>query len=302
MELEELEMISNKVKFGIVIIGLLGGLFLVLHYVIYPNLVTGETRYLLWKSILETLFSSLSVAVILGGLLVWASPKKMKIGEFKVLQPYQINNHHHECRTNTHEWWYDGGSGRYTRDITLPSLMNLCEEQHRTMHVCIYILDPRDEHVCQIYAAYINLVTPGNMVTQTNVKCDLLATIVAAYFYGRTLNIDVYLKNHFSIFKREFSDNMVLVTREDRTKPGVVYSKGSDFYNAYKMELEQGRKLYTHLDRQVSWGDDLKRCEDIGKQHIRQLLALLKLSVNITDIELDMIQKFVSSKTSPYIR
>ena len=36
MELEELEMISNKVKFGIVIIGLLGGLFLVLHYVIYP--------------------------------------------------------------------------------------------------------------------------------------------------------------------------------------------------------------------------------------------------------------------------
>lgn len=53
MELEELEMISNKVKFGIVIIGLLGGLFLVLHYVIYPNLATGETRYLLWKSILE---------------------------------------------------------------------------------------------------------------------------------------------------------------------------------------------------------------------------------------------------------
>lgn len=47
MELEELEMISNKVKFGIVIIGLLGGLFLVLHYVIYPNLATGETRYLL---------------------------------------------------------------------------------------------------------------------------------------------------------------------------------------------------------------------------------------------------------------
>ena len=38
------------------------------------------------------------------------------------------------------------------------------------------------------------------------------------------------------------------VTREDRTKPGVVYSKGSDFYDAYKMELEQGRKLYTHLD------------------------------------------------------
>lgn len=87
MELEELEMISNKVKFGIVIIGLLGGLFLVLHYVIYPNLATGETRYLLWKSILETLFSSLSVAVILGGLLVWASPKKMKIGDLKYCSP-----------------------------------------------------------------------------------------------------------------------------------------------------------------------------------------------------------------------
>lgn len=95
---------------------------------------------------------------------------KDEIGEFKVLQPYQINNHHRECRTNTHEWWYDGGSGRYTRDITLPSLMNLCEEQHRTMHVCIYILDPRDENVCRMYATYSNLVTPGNVVTQANVN------------------------------------------------------------------------------------------------------------------------------------
>ena len=95
---------------------------------------------------------------------------------------------------------------------------------------------------------------------------------------------------------------MVLVTREDRTKPAVVYSKGSDFYDAYKMELEQGRKLYTHLNSPVSWGDDLECCEDISKQHIRQLFALLNLSVNITDIELGLIQKFVSSKTSPYIK
>lgn len=108
MELEELEMISNKVKFGIVIIGLLGGLFLVLHYVIYPNLATGETRYLLWKSILETLFSSLSVAVILGGLLVWASPKKMKIGEFKVLQPYQIWGIERSGFFNGREKWAKG--------------------------------------------------------------------------------------------------------------------------------------------------------------------------------------------------
>lgn len=91
-------------------------------------------------------------------------------------------------------------------------------------------------------------------------------------------------------------------TQKIKENYAIFKDKGSDFYDAYKMELEQGRKLYTHLDRQVSWGDDLQRCEDISKQHIRQLLALLNLSVNITDIELDMIQKFVSSKTSPYIR
>ena len=48
MELEELEMISNKVKFGIVIIGLLGGLFLVLHYVIYLILFLVCRSYTGW--------------------------------------------------------------------------------------------------------------------------------------------------------------------------------------------------------------------------------------------------------------
>ena len=129
-----------------------------------------------------------------------------------------------------------------------------------------------------MYATYSNLVTPGNVVTQAEYKMRFAGNHHSSLFYGRTLNIDVYLKI---------------------TSP---YSKGILIYDAYKMELEQGRKLYTHLDRQVSWGDDLQRCEDISKQHIRQLLVLLNLSVNITDIELDMIQKFVSSKTSPYIR
>ena len=69
----------------------------------------------------------------------------------------------------------NGGMGKRTlhsRHHSASSLMNLCEEQHRTMHVCIYILDPRDENVCRMYATYSNLVTPGNVVTQANVKCD----------------------------------------------------------------------------------------------------------------------------------
>lgn len=302
MDFDKLETMPSRVIFGFVVILLLVSLFLILHYVIYPNLITGETKYLLLRSILETLFSSLAVAVIIGSFLFWASPRREEVGELRILQPYQINNYHRECRENTFEWWYDGGSGRYTRDVTLPSFVELCKEQRKKIHICIYILDPRNSDICQMYADYSNLVNPNNRVTQTDVKCDLLATIVAAYFYKKNLDIDLYLKSHFSIFKREFSDNMVLITREDRTKPGMVYSKDSDFYGAYKMELEQGRGLYTQLDGSVNWGMELVSCKKITIRHIEQLLELLKWGGIATGNELQKVQQFVKNKTTPYAK
>lgn len=304
MDFEKLETVRSRVIFGVIVALLLVLLFLILHFVIYPNLISGGNEYSLYKSIAETLFSSLAVAVIMGGFLVWASPRKKEIGGLKILQPYEINAYHHECRKNTYEWWYDGGSGCYTRDITLPSLVQQCGEQHKKMHICIYILDPRNSNVCEMYTKYCNRVNSNNKTTVKDVKCDLLATVVSAYFYKRNfdIDIDVYLKGHFSIFKREFSDNMVLVTREDRTRPAMVYSKDSEFYGAYKMELEYGRELYTQLKSIAGWGTELKTCKEITTQQIKQLLEQLELVKTITEDELRKIQYFVRNKTSPYAK
>lgn len=301
MDLERLETKRSKVIFGTIVALLLFLLFFILHYEIYPNLNGGGHKYSLLKSIIETLFSSLAVAVIMGGFLVWASPRKVAVGEQRILQPHEIYEHHKKCRKDTRNWWYDGGTGRYTRDETLPSLAQECKKQRKTMCIHLYILDPGNSDVCKIYADYYSkLVNPEKVVTESDTRCDLLATIVSAYFWKRNLDINVYLKGHFSIFKREFSDNMVLVTRDDETKPAMVYSKGSEFYEAYKTELNYERQFYTELPNVANWGTGLKNYKKIPIENIKELLKQLQLDQGVTDSDLKEIQYLVKTKTSPY--
>lgn len=130
MDFERLETKRSKITFVTIVVLLLTVLFFCLHYIIYPDIVNGGNRYWLLKSLVETLLSSLAVAVIVGIFQAWASPRKKETGELiKILQPYEINMHHRECRKNTFEWWYDGGSGRYTRDVTLPKFVKQCQNR-----------------------------------------------------------------------------------------------------------------------------------------------------------------------------
>ena len=81
------------------------------------------------------------------------------------------------------KWWYDGKRTLHSETSLCLSLMNLCEEQHRTMHVCIYILDPRDENVCRMYATYSNLVTPGNVSYPSECKMRFAGNHHSSLFF-----------------------------------------------------------------------------------------------------------------------
>ena len=81
MDFERLETKRSKITFVTIVVLLLTVLFFCLHYIIYPDIVNGGNRYWLLKSIVETLLSSLAVAVIVGIFQAWASPRKKEPGD-----------------------------------------------------------------------------------------------------------------------------------------------------------------------------------------------------------------------------
>ena len=76
MDFERLETKRSKITFVTIVVLLLTVLFFCLHYII-----NGGNRYWLLKSLVETLLSSLAVAVIVGIFQAWASPRKKETGE-----------------------------------------------------------------------------------------------------------------------------------------------------------------------------------------------------------------------------
>lgn len=306
MDIDRLDSRQSKKLFFILVLVALIALFCIRH-IAWP-LLEGKEMALkpAIEEILDTLFATIVVTVGLALFFVWLAPRKAREAKMEVLLPHDINKYHLQSRADTKEWWYNGGSGRYTRDVTLPYLAESCKSENRTINVRIQILDPNNEDLCQIYADYRNnLSSVHTHITTSEVRCDLLATIFAACFWKMKqplLNIEIYLKNHFSLFRTEFSDNMVLVTREDPRDPGIVYQRGTFFYQAYYNDLVQGSKQDTIVSMQRGSCPSIRAetPNKINKETIRQVIASLNISFTITDEELDRIHYFIQNKTTPY--
>lgn len=254
------------------------------------------------ESILEMLFTSIVVTVLLAVFFVWLLPKKVENSEIKVLQPYEIKKYFAEARLNTREWWFHGGSGRYTRNVTLPYLANVCRNENTSINVFINIMNPDNSKICEKYAKYRNglrTADTNNKRTASNVQLDLIATIISAFIQKEQqplLNIQIGLKDFFSLFRIDLSDNMVLITREDPNEPAIVYKKGNFFYDAYKNDLVQVFKQFN----QVTMTHNFVSEENLNKDNIQDLITKLNLKIKLDDKDIEQIIILVTDKSTPY--
>lgn len=309
MDVEKIESKQNiKLYFLLVIISLVA-IFLTLLFIIYPKLGS-ESPYLLLltKNILETTFATILVTAGLSIFVLWIAPKKKKDSNMQVLEPREIRTYHKQSRISTKVWLYSGGSGRYTRDVTLPSLADICNDEQKNIKVYIQILNPDNTKICQSYAKYRNsLKGIGQTISVSNVQCDLLATIVAGYFWEQqqsNLNVEIYLKNHFSLFRTELSDDMVIITKENPFDLAILHNKESCFYKSHHTDLLNGFDQSKKLDmrKRLTSEGTTKTIANITTKDIKKLLTSLKIASDISELELECILEFVQNKTSPYYK
>lgn len=294
---------QNEKKYFFLVVGLLLiAVFFLRYYVLPYYFETGPVfNYLTVYNILENFFISLLITIGLGLFVFWLMPKNKSNAQMRILQPLEIGSTIVNARIDTEKWFFNGGSGRYTRTQTLSFLAELSRQKNRTIDVTILIMNPKNEKLCLKYAEYKNSLRTARKKEKKDLKSiriDLISTVVSCYVWKceqSSLNIKLGLKDNFSLFRTDLSSNAAIITKEDPNEPAIYYEKDTFFYLAHLEDLKQ-------TFNQVEILDITPICEKklLDRQKVNELLQKIGFDNLVDDSDLDKIVFSVLDQSNPY--
>jgi hypothetical protein len=240
-------------------IGLVGCLFIAAALVRYLLLPKFDPTLQLHgleviASLIDKLLSSLIITVLIGVIVFWLEPKASREADMSKIEPKQIPILLRDAIPKTERWSFRGGTGRYTRAVTLPTMAEYTRSTRSTKELHIQLINPIDVKLCEKYADYKRSLQGENKNadpwTMTRVRTEIYATILKAIwtvYEFPLLRLQVTLLNSFSSFRLDLSSEYVILTQEDARAFGLKCDKGTYFYEAYRDDLvltaSQGKKL-----------------------------------------------------------
>lgn len=150
-----------------------------------------------------------------------------------------------EARVHTDRWMFKGGTGTYTRAVTLPRCVEESRRERRALAVWLEIIDPTDEALCEQYARYRSSLSKepdgtGETWTSDRTRKESFATVLAACWHKQIfqlLDISLGLSGTMSTFRFDLSASQVIITQDDPQFPAVLISRTSSLYDGYATEL-----------------------------------------------------------------
>lgn len=253
------------------------------------------------KKVLDDIFSAGFTTIFIAYLVFWLTPKVMHKSDMEVIIPNDIGDKLKECR-DTHEYWYSGGTGRYTRAVTLPQLAKSARSSNRTKIIHLQLIDPTNIDALKVYADYRNMVKTGIGERWDNqkVKEEVYATIASAYIWKveqPLLEINVSLRKEVSLFRYDLSTKGLVITKEDNSEPALFCSEDSFFHKAYseelRLRLKQNKKLASNIET--------SKFKELTIESLKKLFQDLSIyNVALDDVTLENVRKQVIYKKNPY--
>ena len=246
---------SKRTQF-IWIVGLiLFVIFLIRVYVIpthFPKSTNESLIYL--KSFLDKISISLIVSLFLGWFLF-----KIEVPEeeskFEIIEPKRIADYFAIGRINTSFWYFSGGIGRFSRNVTIPKIAENSQSNNATKTIRLNIINPLDEELCNKYVTYKNSLKSAKNSeinwTSDYVKNQVFATIFKSIIYKShfpMLEIDIYLKKVFTTTRTDLNESNCIITKEDKSDLGLICTKETFLYKTYKEEIFQESKQSSKLN------------------------------------------------------
>ncbi|MFG1867231.1 hypothetical protein [Micromonospora arborensis] len=186
-----------------------------------------------------------------------------------------------EARRHTDRWDFKGGTGTYTRAVTLPECLEHARRRNATLHFSIEIIDPTDEEVCERYARFRRSLAPdgpGEKWTVTRTRKESYATVLAACWHRQRsglLTIDVRVSAQMTTFRYDLSSSCVIITQENPQTPALRIDHQELYYNRYNIELQYSREQSRRVP--VEAAGQVKLDDEPSVEQVRRLFTALGL-------------------------
>jgi hypothetical protein len=224
-----------------------------------------------------------------------------------VLVGHEIAHVFAQARKDAQSWAFRGGTGTFTRAVTLPECVGNARRQRRRLAFHLEILDPTDAEVCERYARFrrsLDLARDQTAPwTGERTRLESYATVLAAGWYRQRyslLEIEVALSDRVTTVRFDLAPACLVVTQEDPHNPALIFRNNSFFYHCYgtelRMSFEQARKVPFEAAGHVILGDEPTANE------VRDLFAALRMELDpaYSDETLElMVQKAIHAP-NPY--
>lgn len=215
------------------------------------------------------------------------------------------------ARQHTDRWVFKGGTGTYTRAVTLPLCLKSAGQDRRSLRVRLEIVDPTNVALCERYANYRSSISQdrpdgtGEVWTLDRTRKESFATVLAACWYKRThrqlLDIQVGLASTVSMFRYDLSMSRIIITQDDSEFPATVISSESPLYDGYDTELRSSFAQTRQVD--LAAADGLQLSPRPTPAEVRRLFVPIgvPLPENFSDDDLEEIIRKALKAKNPYV-
>lgn len=260
-------------------------LLVVTRFVILPTTPDASKYRVTAGTVLDTLVASAVTSLVIGAAYVLLFPKKVD-PDVQQIRSRDIEPTILQATTEAREWKVRARTASYFSKVTLQSLEKAALRSGRGINIRVQLLDPENPHVLASYARFrSNRPRAAARWTPGRVRFEIYGTLLRLAISRNEaprLDIEVGLSPALWVVSLDISDQLAIITGQNRGEPALLFRKGSEFFDSYNDDFDAG---YNECRRLVPVIPDLTDDvlnESLTQSHlstIREFFSTLQLSV-----------------------
>ncbi|WP_010285636.1 hypothetical protein [Streptomyces sp. SA3_actF] len=212
-----------------------------------------------------------------------------------------------KARERSDFWAFKGGTGTYLRAVTLPECVERARGNRSNLTFTIDIVDPADTPACRAYARFRRsyATTEGSYDpeawTEERTSKESYATVLAAGWHLQRLpgmTVHLYLSSTAPTLRFDVSQSRLIITQDDRARPGLLVTENHPLHRYYSVELQQSRNQARKIELGQARALDNDPTNDQARAFFEDLGLPLPTTFSDTDVR-QIVEKALHAE-NPY--